>query len=158
MTGHPKRYTSGQIARLTGLSADSIRHYERVGILPRAVRTEAGYRQYGEDALQRVRLVQAALKIGFGLRELAEVFRVRDQGGAPCRRVFKLTEEKLEEITHQIGELRRTERYMRQVLREWDLLMKKAGPGRRAFLLQALDQNSSARTRRLSRLPQPGRG
>ena len=157
MADHPKRYTSGRIARLTGLSADSIRHYERVGILPRAVRTESGYRQYGEDALQRVRLVQAALKIGFGLRELAEVFRVRDQGGAPCRRVFKLTGQKLQDVTRQIEELRRTERYMRKVLHEWDMLMRKAGPGRRAFLLQTLGQDSSAKTPRPFRFPQRAR-
>jgi DNA-binding transcriptional MerR regulator len=152
MADHAKRYTSGQIARLAGLSADSIRHYERVGILPRAVRTESGYRQYGEDALLRVRLVQAALKIGFGLRELAEVFRIRDQGGAPCQRVFKLTEQKLKDVRRQIEELRETEQTMRQVLRKWSALMTKAGPGRRAFLLQALEHKTPKKKPGIPRL------
>ena len=154
---HPKRYTSGQIARLAGLSADSIRHYERVGILPRAIRTESGYRQYGDDAIQRVRLTQSALQIGFSLRELAEVFRIRDLGGAPCQRVFKLTQQKLEEITRQIEELSRARRIMRQVLSEWNLLMKKAGPGRPAFLLKSLEGKIRTRAPRVSRLRQPAK-
>lgn len=138
MSLQPKTYAPSELGRLTGLSPDSIRHYERVGILRKAARTAAGYRRYTDDDLERVRLVQSALQIGFTLRELAEVFRVHDAGGAPCQHVFKLTRQKLDDVVSQIAELRRTERYMRQVLRNWATLLAKAGPRNRALLLRSL--------------------
>ena len=134
----PKTYAPSELGRLTGLSPDSIRHYERVGILPQAPRTASGYRRYGQGALERVRLVQSAMKIGFTLRELAEVFRIRDAGGAPCRHVFKMTQRKLDEVVTQIADLRRTEKYMRQVLKSWATLLADAGPNNPALLLTSL--------------------
>lgn len=142
-----KTYAPSELGRLTGLSPDSIRHYERVGIVPKAPRTAAGYRRYSQESLERVRLAQSALKIGFTLRELAEVFRVRDAGGAPCQHVFKMTQQKLDDVVTQIAELRRTEKYMRRVLRSWATLLAKAGPRNRALLLRSLPQAGAPRRR-----------
>ena len=142
-----KTYAPSELGRLTGLSPDSIRHYERVGILPAAPRTVSGYRRYNEDALERVRMAQSALKIGFTLRELADVLRVRDAGGAPCQHVFRMTQEKLDDVVTQIAELRRTEKYMRQVLKSWATLLAKAGPRNRALLLRSLPQAGAPRRR-----------
>jgi DNA-binding transcriptional MerR regulator len=89
----PKTLRSGALAKATGLSPDTIRHYERVGVLPRASRTDSGYRLYPASALERVRVVQRALRIGFTLAELAEVLKARDAGGAPCRRVYQVAQE-----------------------------------------------------------------
>jgi len=75
---------SGALAKATGLSPDSIRHYERIGVLPRASRTDSGYRIYPASAVERVLVVQRALRIGFTLEELAEVLKARDAGGAPA--------------------------------------------------------------------------
>jgi DNA-binding transcriptional MerR regulator len=147
MSLQPKTYAPSELGRLTGLSPDSIRHYERVGILRKAARTAAGYRRYTDDALERVRLVQSALKIGFTLHELADVFRVRDAGGAPCQHVFNLTQQKLGDVVAQIAELRRTERYMRQVLKNWATLLAKAGPKNRALLLRSLPRAGAPRRR-----------
>jgi DNA-binding transcriptional MerR regulator len=133
-----KTYSPSELGRVSGLSPDSIRHYERVGVLPKAVRTTASYRRYSDEALERVRLAQSALKIGFTLKELADVFQLHDAGGAPCQGVFKMTEQKLNEVVTQISELRRTERYMRQVLKSWANLLAKAGPQNRAYLLRSL--------------------
>lgn len=148
MSLQSKTYAPAELGRLTGLSPDSIRHYERVGILPKAPRSASGYRRYNEDALERVRLVQSALRIGFTLRELADVFRVRDAGGAPCQRVFKMTQQKLDDVVTHIAELRRTEKYMRHVLKTWATLLAKAGPKNRALLLGALPQAGAPRRRR----------
>jgi DNA-binding transcriptional MerR regulator len=140
-----RNYRSGDLAKLTGLSPDSIRHYERIGVLPHAGRTSGGYRIYGTDAVQRVRLAQNALKIGFTLRELAEMLRVRDTGGVPCQRVFRVAHQKLEDVVLQIKELRRTEKYLRQVLENWQALLSQAGPNQRALLLQSLAQKPGGR-------------
>src|SRR5882672_12882848 len=93
---------SGAVAKAAGVSPDTIRHYEKIGILPRATRTESGYRIYPSNSAERVLVVQRALRIGFTLAELAEVLKARDAGGAPCQRVYDLAKEKLKGITADI--------------------------------------------------------
>lgn len=129
---------SGDLARLTGLSADTIRYYERRGILPESPRTASGYRVYGRGAVERVKLVQRALQLGFTLSELSEILKVRDGGGIPCYRVLKLTEEKLHNLGEQIEQLRQTQRYMRQLVRQWRTRLARTKPGDRAMLLHSL--------------------
>ena len=90
-----KALRSGDLAKAAGVSPDTIRHYEKIGVLPRASRTESGYRLYPASAVERVLVVQRALQIGFTLAELAEVLRARDAGGVPCGRVYQLAQEKL---------------------------------------------------------------
>src|ERR1039457_3399791 len=75
---------SGELASLTGVSADTLRHYERLGILRTSHRASAVYRMFPPSAVERVQLAQRALQLGFSLKELAEILRIRDNGGAPC--------------------------------------------------------------------------
>jgi len=128
----------GELAHLTGVSPDTIRHYERIGVLPESPRTSSGYRMYRHDAADRVRLVQRALQLGFTLSELSEILKVRDGGGVPCHRVLSLTEEKLRSLERQIEELQRTERYMKQLVRQWRVKLAKTKPGAKALLLHSL--------------------
>jgi len=86
---------SGSLAKATGVSPDTIRHYERIGVLAKAARTESGYRVYPEGAVERVLVVQKALRIGFTLAELADVLKARDAGRVPCARVYEIANEKL---------------------------------------------------------------
>jgi MerR family transcriptional regulator, copper efflux regulator len=129
---------SGALAKATGLSPDSIRHYERIGVLPRASRTDSGYRVYPASALERVLVVQRALRIGFTLAELAEVLKARDAGGAPCGRVYQLAQEKLRGIEEDLEALRRTKRYMKKVLADWEQRIQKTGTGQKSHLLYSL--------------------
>ena len=81
------------------MSTDTLRLYEKKGLLPKARRSGNGYREYSEDARQRAaRLVRQAVAIGFTLAELAQILRVRDQGGIPCRDVRALGGRKLEAL------------------------------------------------------------
>jgi len=93
---------------------------------------------YRHDAADRVRLVQRALQLGFTLSELSEILKVRDGGGVPCHRVLSLTEEKLRSLERQIEELQRTERYMKQLVRQWRVKLAKTKPGAKALLLHSL--------------------
>src|SRR5579864_1568601 len=111
---------SGELARECGISTDTLRHYERVGVLPKPKRTLAGYRQYPPEAVKRVRLVRRALEIGFTLDELARILKVRDSGGAPCREVRALAELKLRQVIAKIEELGELRDHMRRVLADWD--------------------------------------
>jgi DNA-binding transcriptional MerR regulator len=135
-----KALRSGALAKAAGVSPDTIRHYERIGVLPRAARTESGYRLYPASAVERVLVVQRALRIGFTLAELAEVLKARDAGGAPCLRVYQLAQEKLKGIEADIGALMRTKRYLKQVLTDWERRIQRASPGQKSHLLHSLSQ------------------
>jgi DNA-binding transcriptional MerR regulator len=138
--GDSKTLRSGTLAKAASVSPDTIRHYEKLGILPRALRTASGYRMYPASARQRVLTVQRALRIGFTLAELAEVLKVRDNGAAPCRRVYELAKEKLKGIKADIQALKRTERSLKKVLAEWQLRMQDAAPGEKMHLLHSLTE------------------
>ena len=131
---------SGALAKAAAVSPDTIRHYERIGVLPRASRTQSGYRVYPASALERVLVVQRALRIGFTLAELAEVLKARDAGGAPCRRVYQLAQDKLRAIEADIEALKRTKRYVKKVLSDWEERIQRAGPGQQSHLLYSLSE------------------
>jgi len=128
----------GEIARQAGVSPDTIRHYERVGVLPHPPRTMAGYRRFPGEAIERVRLVRRALAIGFTLAELARILKVRDAGGAPCKAVHVLARKKLQSLKEQIADLIRLRSQMESVLRSWDRKLAHASRGKRAGLLESL--------------------
>ena len=131
---------SGSLAKATGVSPDTIRHYERIGVLPKAARTESGYRVYPENAVERVLVVQRALRIGFTLAELADVLKARDAGGAPCRRVYEMANEKLKGIKTDIQTLKRMEKYLKILLSDWEDRLRRAGPGQKSHLLHSLSE------------------
>ena len=138
MDSNGRALHSGRVAELTGVSPDTIRHYERIGILARVPRTASGYRVYGSDSVERIRLVQRALRLGFTLAELSEILRARDKGGTPCGRVLHLAEQKLQSLERQIAELQRTRTYRKTLVRQWRARLAKTQPGARAMLLQSL--------------------
>ena len=130
--------TAGQLSRLTGVSTDSLRHYERIGVLPKPRRTTAGYRQYPPDAAKRVRMIRRALAMGFTLRELARILRVREKGGAPCREVRALAAAKLVDLDRQLAELVSLREHLARLLGDWDERLDRTTPGGRAGLLESL--------------------
>jgi DNA-binding transcriptional MerR regulator len=135
----PRPLRASALARLAQVSTDTLRLYERRGLLPKPGRSANGYREYPEDALRRVRVVRQALSLGFTLEELGRVFRVRDQGGAPCRDVRALAGEKLVLVEARIAELARAKERLRAVLARWDSILAATPHGARAALLDALD-------------------
>jgi DNA-binding transcriptional MerR regulator len=137
-SGASKPMRSGELARMCGISTDTLRHYERVGVLPRPRRSPGGYRQYPPEALKRVQLVRRALEIGFTLDELAQILRVRDSGGAPCREVRALADSKLQQVKVKIDDLCALRDHMGRILADWDQRLTRTPQGARAGLLEAL--------------------
>jgi DNA-binding transcriptional MerR regulator len=135
-----KGLRSGTLAKAAEVSPDTIRHYEKIGVLPRASRTDSGYRVYPQSAVERVLVVQRALRIGFTLAELAEVLKARDAGKAPCHRVYELAQGKLKGIEADIEALKRTKRYLQKVLADWKERTQRAGPGQQSHLLYSLSE------------------
>jgi DNA-binding transcriptional MerR regulator len=140
MTGGSKRayVRAGELARAAGVSTDTLRHYERKGVLGAPRRSANGYREYPPEALERVLLVRRALAFGFTLDELARVLRTRERGGAPCREVRALAAGKLEEVESRLRELRALRGELRAILGEWDERLSGAAGGGRAGLLESL--------------------
>ena len=129
---------SGQLARLTNVSTDTLRHYERLGVLPRPMRTAAGYRQYPAEAVDRVRLVRGAMALGFSLEELSKVLRVRDRGGAPCKQVHALALRKLSELDSRIAQLTGFRVQLQSIVDQWGDRLRDTPDGQRAGLLESL--------------------
>jgi len=143
---------SGELARLAGVSTDTLRHYERKGLLVRPRRSANGYREYPASALDRVRLVRNALGIGFTLDELARILEVRDRGGAPCQQVRALAGTKLTDVETQLGELTALRDRLHRLLKNWDALLAKNSLRERAGLLESLVANDTRRRIRSVRL------
>lgn len=109
----------GDVARQTNLSPDSIRHYDRLGLVA-STRTQGRFREFAPDAVHRVRVIQAALALGFSLEELSQIFTMRRTGQAPCRHVRALAGTKLATLTARIEELRRLRTQLVATLCAWD--------------------------------------
>ncbi len=140
---------SGVLAKLVGLSPDTLRLYERKGLL-RPLRSANGYRSYPPAAVERIRLIRAALSIGFTLDELAEVLTTRDGGGVPCAHVRELAGAKLDNLDRHIGELRRLRDQLSVLVRSWDQTLRKTPHGKPAGLLEALAGDSASSSRGLA--------
>jgi DNA-binding transcriptional MerR regulator len=142
--------SAGELARRAGVSTDTLRHYEAKGVIGRPPRQANGYRSYPAQALQRVQLVRRSLAIGFTLDELAEVLRVRDRGGAPCRKVRDLAASKLESIEERLRELLALRDELRATLKDWDIRLAKTPPQQRSRLLENLKISEGIRPTRRS--------
>jgi DNA-binding transcriptional MerR regulator len=137
-----KPLTCGRLAALAGVSPDTVRYYERRGLLPPAPRSAKGYRLYPAGSLERVQVIRRALAIGFTVSELAEVLHARDSGGAPCRHVRDLATAKLAQLERQQRELAEVCAALRRVLKHWDRRLSATPTGRSARLLDALLRES----------------
>ena len=146
----PRDLSIGELARHAGVSADTLRHYERKGVLARPPRGANGYRRYPEETVARVQLVRRALAVGFTLDELARVLRSRDRGGIPCREVRRLAAAKLDEIEVRVRELVVLRDELRATLGAWDTRLAKTSPGRRAGLLESLAPSAAPAAKRAS--------
>jgi Cu(I)-responsive transcriptional regulator len=104
------RVTIGEAARLTGLTAKRVRHYESLGLLPRATRTESGYRLYDDAALHTLRFVAHARALGFGMDEIAELVGLWQDRRRSSAEVKQRVQRHIEELRRRATELARMER------------------------------------------------
>src|SRR5882724_10534013 len=145
---------SSELARLAGVSTDTLRYYERLRLLPAAPRSAAGYRLFPAQALLRVRLIRGALAIGFSIRELTEIFAERDRGGAPCQRVLMLAREKLATVEASLRDMQIWRRELKTTLASWEHRLQKTLKGKRASLLETfVASHPGPQTRYSSRTP-----
>jgi DNA-binding transcriptional MerR regulator len=97
--------TVAALARVASSTPHTVRFYEREGLLPPPPRTSAGYRRYGQDAVDRLRFIEGAQRLGLRLREIRELLKVRDEGSCPCGEAAVLLRGRIAELDRQIDEL-----------------------------------------------------
>jgi len=136
---------AGELAKIAGVSTDSLRHYERKKVLTRPARGRNGYRLYSQAAVARVGLIRRALAVGFTLDELAVVLAERDKGDAPCRQVHGLAIRKLQAIEDQIEALTSMQEMLTNILRDWTERMAGNGTAPRHLLESLPDRTDGAK-------------
>ena len=97
--------TIGQVADGAGVGIETIRFYEREGLIPKPPRTPAGYRQYSVDTVERLRFIQRAKELGFSLRETQELLALRLGHGMSAADVRARAAEKVRDIGEKIRDL-----------------------------------------------------
>src|SRR5579862_5065920 len=125
----PRKLTVSQVARIAGVGPDSIRHYERIGLVPKAERSPAGYRLWTAREVQYLKWVALGKRAGFTLHELAEIFRMYRAGSAPCRTVENLLRQKLADLDRKVDELSMLRTELRRVLVRWEGRLRRAASG-----------------------------
>ena len=97
--------TIGKVAKAAGIGIETIRFYERQGLIPDPPRTASGYRQYPSETVERLRFIRRAKDLGFTLNEIGELLALRIGGGSSCDHVRGLASEKLNDVERRISEL-----------------------------------------------------
>jgi DNA-binding transcriptional MerR regulator len=100
-----KPMTVGRLARQAGVSPDTVRYYERSGLLPAPPRSVAGYRRYDATALDRLRFIQGGQRLGLSLREIRDLLAVRDTGACACEPAAPVLRQHLADLDAEMARL-----------------------------------------------------
>ena len=126
--------TIGQVAGRAGIGIETVRFYERRGLIEDPPRTESGYRQYSEDAVSRLRFIKRAKGLGFSLKEIMELLSLRLDPETTCGDIKKRAETKIADIEEKIRSLRN----MNKALTKLVATCSVNGPVRECSILETL--------------------
>jgi len=110
----------GTLAEAAGVGVETVRFYEREGLLPEPPRSASGYRLYDVDAVRRLRFIRGAKELGFTLAETKELLELRVTDTTGCDEVAARTRRKIARVDARIRELRRIRRSLRELVRACD--------------------------------------
>jgi DNA-binding transcriptional MerR regulator len=108
----------GEVATSAGVTVDTVRFYERRGVLPAAARRPSGYREYAPSTVERIRAARDLQHLGFTLEEVIDALRAHDSGTATCDSELWRLEAAVDRIDAKIAELRRTRRTIQATMKE----------------------------------------
>ncbi len=107
--------TIGGVAQAVGVNVETIRFYQRKGLLPAPERSARGIRRYGKPEIERLRFIKSAQRLGFSLEEIAELLRLDD--GTHCSEARELAERKLADVRSKLTHLARLEAVLAGLVR-----------------------------------------
>jgi MerR family copper efflux transcriptional regulator len=96
---------SGELAKQANVNSETLRYYEREGLLPEPERTDSGYRLYADEDVKRVRFIKRAQELGFSLKEIKELLALKLDASQSASEVKRLTEHKIQDIENKIQSL-----------------------------------------------------
>jgi Hg(II)-responsive transcriptional regulator len=132
----PDKLRTGEVAARAGVNVQTLRYYERRGLLHEPERRRSGYREYPAETVRVIRFIKRAQELGFTLTEVEDLLRLREDEGASCAEVQTAAEMKIGDIEQKIQSLRAMRRALRALVRSCatgDLL------ARECPILEALD-------------------
>ena len=132
---NPQLLTIGKVADRGGVRVQTIRYYERRGLLPKPARTASGYRKYSDEAVRRLQFIRRAQALGFSLGEIEELLSLRMQPGTTCGDIRKRARQKIATVNDKIEELQR----IRDALGKLAAACKGQGPTSECPILEALE-------------------
>jgi len=136
-----KPLTIGQVARLARVGVETVRFYEREGLLQEPARRASGYRQYPEDVIARLRFIRRAKELGFSLKEIRELLALRVDPETTCAEVRSRAEAKIADVEEKIQALQR----IRKALVKLTGVCRGRGPTSECPILDALDKEEEGR-------------
>ncbi|MEQ8724825.1 MAG: MerR family DNA-binding protein [Sandaracinaceae bacterium] len=136
----PSTLKIGELARAADVGVETIRYYERRGLLAQPPRRTSGYRQYPPGAVRRVRFIRRAQTLGFTLKEIEELLALRVDDDRSCADVRALARAKLEDIERRVAELQQMGRALERVARR----CRGRGPTSECPILEVLDEEEVA--------------
>ncbi len=107
-----EKMTTSQLARESNVNLETIRYYERRGLIPKPPRNASGYRQYSQEDIARTKFIKRAQALGFSLKEISEILSLRMEPGTTCGDIKAKVEAKIEDVEQKIEDLQQ----MRQAL------------------------------------------
>ncbi|MES0124870.1 helix-turn-helix domain-containing protein [Mesorhizobium sp. C420B] len=107
-----------ELARRTGSNLETVRYYEKVGLLPEPPRTQSGYRNYDTTHERRLRFVLRARELGFSLDEIRALLRLVDERNQPCADARAVAATHLEDVRAKIADLKRMEQVLKEVVKQ----------------------------------------
>jgi MerR family mercuric resistance operon transcriptional regulator len=145
------RIAIGRLSKHTGTNIETIRYYERVGLLPASARSSGGYRLYGTDQLKRLNFIRRARALGFSLAEVRKLLTLADQKRRPCAEVRVVAAAHLEDVKGKIADLRQMERVLKETVARCE-----AGSGSHCPMIDALYTDSASGGASWLRKAEPG--
>ena len=136
----PSTLKIGELARAADVGVETIRYYERRGLLAQPPRRTSGYRQYPPQSVRRVRFIRRAQTLGFTLKEIQELLALRVDDDRTCADVRALARAKLEDIERRVAELQQMGRALERVARR----CRGRGPTSECPILEVLDEEEAA--------------
>ena len=110
-----KKLKSGELAKRAEVNVETLRFYERKGLLPTPPRRDSGYREYPVESIRLIRFIKRAQELGFSLREIRELMALRVQPGVTCAEVCEKAERKVSEVQRKIADLKAIERALHKL-------------------------------------------
>lgn len=136
MTTHSGSLSIGQLARRAGVGVETVRYYEREGLLVEPQRRQSGYRQYQSDTVDRLLFIRRAKELGFTLKEIKELLSLRVDEEKTCADVRQQAEAKIADIEDRIRSLQRMKRALVKVTRQ----CSSSGPTSECPILESIER------------------